>query len=154
MELGNLDFLVQLASLGTSGVCIFTIFWVGTLLRNSSANAEQHKTIRHFITASVVIACISAASGVANAAIKQSRINQLQEDNSTLSVRNETISQRNEALSTQLTQATVQFQEYKSVAEATLSDLTAQLQVPNDPQIRNRIETLRNYSLLPGLAPE
>jgi hypothetical protein len=45
-ETGLLDTLVKLASLGTSGICIFVIFWIGWLLSKPAAprSAQRERT--------------------------------------------------------------------------------------------------------------
>jgi len=63
-ETGVLETLVKLASLGTSGICIFVIFWAGWLLFKSSdhENEEVQKTLRFYLVVCVVVAVISAAA--------------------------------------------------------------------------------------------
>ena len=69
MDAGLLDTLVKLAALGTSGVCIFAIFWIGWLILHlpEGATPERHKTLRMFMIITVIIAVISGAVGFVNA---------------------------------------------------------------------------------------
>lgn len=71
MDAVFLDTLVKLASLGASGICIFAIFWIGWLLRKPQehADVQHHKSLRYYMGTSVIIAIISASSGIANAMI-------------------------------------------------------------------------------------
>jgi hypothetical protein len=61
------NLLVKLASLGTSGICIFGIFCSGYLLLKNPAKLtkEHHHTLRYFMAACVAIAIISGASALA-----------------------------------------------------------------------------------------
>ncbi len=63
-DIGVLDTLVKLASLGTSGVCIFAIFWIGWLLLKSdpAKNIERQRTLRFYMIACVAIAVIQVAA--------------------------------------------------------------------------------------------
>jgi hypothetical protein len=60
-----LETLVKLASLGTSGICIFAIFWIGWLLSRpaTSQDAERQRTLRFFMIVCVVISLVSAGTG-------------------------------------------------------------------------------------------
>ncbi len=75
-----LDTLVKLASLGTSGICIFAIFWIGWLILYPppTPDKERHKTLRFFMIICVVIAVISAATGITNAKFNASKISDLE----------------------------------------------------------------------------
>ena len=81
-----LNTLVKLASLGASGICIFAIFWIGWLILRPPENhdPERHRTLRAFMATCVVIAIISAASGIANAINNAGKISQIEKKNSTL----------------------------------------------------------------------
>ena len=87
------DTLIKLASLGTSGVCIFVIFWIGWLLRKPQENAdpEHHKSLRFFMGTSIIIAIISGVTGIANARINAGI-------NAELRGENEQITQQNMAI--------------------------------------------------------
>jgi hypothetical protein len=61
-ETGFLDTLVKLASLGTSGICIFAIFWCGWLLKQPKVN---QKNMLVFMGFCVVIALIQLFAGLA-----------------------------------------------------------------------------------------
>lgn len=89
MEGTLLDTLVKLASVGASGICIFAIFWIGWLILHppQSPDPERHRTLRFFMGTCVVIAIISAASGIANAIINADKISSLEETNTTLSAK-------------------------------------------------------------------
>ena len=64
-EGGILETLVKLASLGTSGICIFAIFGSGWLLWKSirTKDKEGQKTLRFYILACILITLVSAAAG-------------------------------------------------------------------------------------------
>ena len=61
-----LDTLVKLAALGTSGICIFGIFWIGYLILNppKEPDAQRHRTLRFFMMTCIAIAIISAAASI------------------------------------------------------------------------------------------
>src|SRR5437016_5340356 len=84
---GLLDTLVKLASLGTSGICIFAIFWIGWLIRKPppTPGPEIHKTLRIYMIICVVIAFISAGSGILNAIFKVDDIQTLVSEKQSLS---------------------------------------------------------------------
>lgn len=65
-EIGLLETLVNLASLGTSGICIFAIFWIGWLLRKSTAtqDVERQRSLRFFMVVCILISLISAGAGL------------------------------------------------------------------------------------------
>jgi formate hydrogenlyase subunit 3/multisubunit Na+/H+ antiporter MnhD subunit len=81
-EAGFLDGLVKLASLGASGVCIFAIFWIGWLIPRT--DADRAKTLRYYMGTCIVIAIISAASGIANAMFNAETIKGLQAEKTSL----------------------------------------------------------------------
>lgn len=64
-EQGFLGKLVELASLGTSGICIFAIFWIGWLMtrQSSQKDTERQRTLRFFMLFCVAISVVSAAAG-------------------------------------------------------------------------------------------
>ncbi|MEO0576118.1 MAG: hypothetical protein AAF004_11705 [Pseudomonadota bacterium] len=64
-----LDTVVRLAAFGTSGVCIFAVFWIGMIMRkpNKDASPEWYRSMRHYMTMCVLCGVITGASGVANA---------------------------------------------------------------------------------------
>jgi hypothetical protein len=55
------DQLVDLARLGTSGICILAIFWIGWSLRKptDSPSPVRHKSVRMYMLTCTVIALIS-----------------------------------------------------------------------------------------------
>jgi hypothetical protein len=57
-----LNTLVKLAALGTSGICIFGIFWTGYLILNppKKPDPERPRTLRFFMATCIAIAIISA----------------------------------------------------------------------------------------------
>lgn len=65
-ETGLLETLVKLASLGTSGICIFAIFWIGWLISRpgTSQDVERHRTLRFFMVVCIVISLVSAGTGL------------------------------------------------------------------------------------------
>jgi hypothetical protein len=77
--MGILDTLVKLASLGTSGVCIFAIFWSGWLISRpeTSKDVDKQKTLRLFMLFCVVILLISAATGFWSGHIDKNQIAEL-----------------------------------------------------------------------------
>ena len=72
-----LETIVELAALGTSGICACAIaacgFAVWKLRRNASEHL--HKTLRHYMSICAVIALISGTSGVLNAWFNARKIN-------------------------------------------------------------------------------
>lgn len=52
-----LNILVELARLGASGVAIFSIFWIGNLIKGKTEvkNDQMHTTLRHFMLYSGVV---------------------------------------------------------------------------------------------------
>ena len=86
MDPGLLDTLIKLAALGTSGVCIFAIFWIGWLILHlpDDAPPEKHKTLRMFMIVTVIIAVISGVSGFFNARYNADQIAELQQDKNVL----------------------------------------------------------------------
>jgi hypothetical protein len=78
-----LDSLVKIASLGASGICIFAIFWIGWLIWRPPAKPDpgRHKTLRLFMLVSIIIALISAATGVWNAMFNREVISRLEAKN-------------------------------------------------------------------------
>lgn len=61
------NLLVKLASAGTSGICIFAIYWTGFLILKSGKKLERehHRTLRFFMASCIAIAVISATAAVA-----------------------------------------------------------------------------------------
>jgi hypothetical protein len=64
-----LDTLVKLAAIGTSGVCLFFVFWCGHLVKNlpDNASAGRISVVKHYMTVCVAMAVITGLSGGANA---------------------------------------------------------------------------------------
>lgn len=56
-----MEFLVQLASLGVSGICIFAIFKIGNILANSETviSPRRHSLIKMYMGTCIVIAILS-----------------------------------------------------------------------------------------------
>lgn len=79
-ETGLLETLVKLASLGTSGICIFAIFWIGWLISRpgTSRDAERHRTLRFFMVVCIVISLVSAGTGLWSGHIDEQKIASLQ----------------------------------------------------------------------------
>jgi len=80
-----LDTLVKLAAIGTSGICIFAIFWSGWLIYKTT-DAAKLDTIRYFINKVIIIAIISALSGGLNAVINAATIRKLEAKNAQMAV--------------------------------------------------------------------
>jgi hypothetical protein len=61
-----LDTLVKLAALGTSGICIFGIFWIGYLILNppEKPDPQRYDTLRFFMMTCIAIAIISAVASI------------------------------------------------------------------------------------------
>lgn len=78
---GLLETLVKLASLGTSGICIFAIFWIGWLISRpvTSLDKERQRTLRFFMVVCVVISLVSAGTGLWSGRIDAQEIASLQE---------------------------------------------------------------------------
>lgn len=96
----ELDDLVKLASLGTSGICIFGIFWTGFLLKGGkdSENGLYHQTLHKYMNMVIAIAVITGVSGVANAYIKQSDINRLEAKSAELTDERNKLKKENQAI--------------------------------------------------------
>jgi hypothetical protein len=64
-----LDTLVKLASLGTSGICIFGIFWIGYLILNPPKKSDPQRpgVLKFFMASCIAIALIAAAGNVFSA---------------------------------------------------------------------------------------
>ena len=75
-NLGSFDLLVKLASFGTAGVCILAIFIIGYSIFKlpNDAPAWKPELMKKFITASILIAVITAVSGGLNAYFNQQKI--------------------------------------------------------------------------------
>lgn len=73
---GSLDFLVRLASFGTAGVCILAIFFIGSAIIKLPNDSPTWKPalMKRFISACIVIAGITAASGGLNAYFNRGKI--------------------------------------------------------------------------------
>ena len=63
-----LETIVQLASAGTSGVCVLAIFWSGVCLQRLPRDAAdgRYRSFRHFMAMCVLIALISAGAATAS----------------------------------------------------------------------------------------
>jgi len=73
---GSLDFLVKLASFGTAGVCILAIFFIGSAIIKLPNDSPQWKPqlMKRFISACIIIAGITAASGGLNAYFNRGKV--------------------------------------------------------------------------------
>jgi len=73
---GSLDFLVKLASFGTAGVCILAIFFIGSAIIKLPNDSPLWKPqlMKRFISACIIIAGITAASGGLNAFFNKGKI--------------------------------------------------------------------------------
>ena len=137
----DLDDLVKLASLGTSGICIFGIFWTGWLIKTSS-NSENtlfHDSLHKYMKLVISVAVISGISGVANAYIKQNEINVLEQQNIALEKeRNELVIER-EVLVTKTQGAK------NTLAIILKSKEAYQLRNPNDTELKSHVDQLKDY---------
>lgn len=72
--------LINLVTLGVSGVCIFAIFWAGWLLLRLPADAtvEKQKSIRLHLVVYTAIAVVSSATGLMNTKINAEDIIKLE----------------------------------------------------------------------------
>ena len=82
MDPEMLDTLVQLASAGTSGVCVLAIFWSGVCLQRLPRDAAdgRYRSFRHFMAMCVLIALISAGAATANAYFNRQKIENLSQE--------------------------------------------------------------------------
>jgi hypothetical protein len=82
-----LDTLIKLASLGTSGICIFAIFWIGYLISRLAAPVDPGlvATYRFYMITCLLIAVISATSGGLNAYFNRQQIVTLRQETTGLS---------------------------------------------------------------------
>jgi len=79
-----LDVLVKLAALGTSGICIFGIFWVGYIISKES-DPQKYEILKLYMILCFAIAIISAATNIyAMRNDKNQVARQLKEVNATL----------------------------------------------------------------------
>lgn len=147
MDSALLDTLVKLASLGASGVCIFSIFWVGWLLLRlpPDASPDRHKTLRFFMGLCGFVAVISAASGVANAMFNANTIADVRDEKQAVERAFETF---RDGAQEQLRKFQVMQAKNREVAES-LEIILAEkellaLEQRSDPQIQASIRTLRN----------
>jgi hypothetical protein len=71
-----LSSLVQLAAIGTSGICIFGIFWAGYLILNppKKPDPERARTLRFFMATCIAIAIISAVASIFGTWYERKRI--------------------------------------------------------------------------------
>jgi len=83
MPTNLLDTLFKLASLGTSGICIFAIFWIGWLLWKSPSrrSAQRELSMRIFMYVCIAIAVISLVTAIFS---NSREINDLQNQNTRL----------------------------------------------------------------------
>ena len=81
MNIAILDQLVRLASFGTAGVCILAIFYIGyIILKLGPQPSVTHvKLVKQYMMACIIIAVISATSGVLNAYWNQQKIGTAEE---------------------------------------------------------------------------
>lgn len=88
LDAAVLDSLVKLASLGTSGVCVLSVFVVGWVLYKLpvGVSVERHKTLRMFMGCNVVIALISGSTGLLNAKYNAGEMAVLEDEAKVLSV--------------------------------------------------------------------
>lgn len=127
MDATLLDTLVKLASLGASGICIFAIFWIGWLIQNQppTKDPERHRTLRLFMITTVVIASISAVSGIANALINSGKIAELKAENKSATER---LTQEKEQTAQELSVAKASIADYRQ-REAEVNKLTGALSI-------------------------
>ena len=76
MDTAFLDTLVKLANLGTSGICVLAIAWGGFQLQKIPNNAPpiHYETLKSFFKLCVLIATISAVTGLLSAYFNHQQI--------------------------------------------------------------------------------
>ena len=81
-----LETLVKLAACGTSGICIFTVFWCGRMIRKLpvGVSRDRHTTIRFFMVMCLAIGIISAGTTISAAYWDYKRISRLKSENTEL----------------------------------------------------------------------
>ena len=72
-----LSVIVQLASIGTAGICVFAIFWIGYQIQRlpNDAPKDKYKLMNQYMVVCVTIAAICLVSGVSNAYFNRNKIN-------------------------------------------------------------------------------
>jgi formate hydrogenlyase subunit 3/multisubunit Na+/H+ antiporter MnhD subunit len=144
MDAGLLDSLVKLASIGASGICIFAIFWIGWLILQLPPNAdpERHKTLRMFMVICVVIAVISAGTGILSAMFNRDMIVRLEREKQAVEVNEKT-------LQTQVTEYKEQAIKTRKAADALKAVLkskeAANLENPSNKEIKTHIDLLKTF---------
>jgi cell division protein FtsB len=99
-----LDSLVKIASAGTSGVCVFAIFYSGNYLikAGSKITSQQVKIFKFYMLMCIGIAIISAGSGIANAYYKYKEIETLKTQNASLNQENANLDKKVQDSKTQI----------------------------------------------------
>ncbi|MBN1899838.1 hypothetical protein JW926_00765 [Candidatus Sumerlaeota bacterium] len=129
-----LDSLVKIASAGTSGVCVFAIFYSGNYLIKSGSkiSTQQVKAFKFYMLMCIGIAVISAGSGIANAYYKYKEIETLKSKNATLYQKVEasqnqitTLKDEKEGLNKSLSKAREDFTLMKRDLDKTVSEKRA-----------------------------
>lgn len=136
----DLDILVRLANLGTSGICIFGIFWTGRLIKvsSNSENEFYHLSLHKYMNMVIFVAIISLVSGVANSYIKQIEISKLEQQNIVLLQEKQSLKEEQVAF---LTKA----QSAKKTLELILQSKEAyQLRNPSD-ELKAHLDQLETY---------
>jgi hypothetical protein len=72
----DLELLVKLANLGTAGVCVLAIFYIGTIIPKIPNNAPAWKPalMKKYMNMCIVVAIICAFSGGVNAYFNRNKI--------------------------------------------------------------------------------
>jgi len=133
---------VKLAAIGTSGICIFAIFWGGWLIHKTTDVAKL-ETIRFFINRAVIIAIISALSGVLNAVINAGTISELQVQNTALSTQLTKEQVAAERLDSQLVAKQDTLQHTVEALAALLGSPVIARVVRGSPELRGHFDSLK-----------
>jgi formate hydrogenlyase subunit 3/multisubunit Na+/H+ antiporter MnhD subunit len=146
-DIGVLDSLVKLASLGASGICIFAIFWIGWLISRlpEKSDPQRHKTLRLFMGTCVLIAIIAAATGIANAMFNAEAIGKLETEKTALTTRLADTEAERVAADKRLAEAAAANKAIARSLEIVLNAKEAEaLRTNAPPEIQNNIRILKD----------
>ena len=132
----SMEQLVKLASFGTAGVSVLAIFWIGFNIYRLSDDAPAWKAtlLSKFMNVCLIIAVISALSGVVNAYFNQNKV--------------QTATENLDIVMSEYDSLSSSFSNYKNVVDQQLS--TIKTNVRRNPMIfsdsQNAIQTLESAS--------